>query len=286
MTRPAPGSATTVDVGPSSDAVAALMVGDGIRPDVHTLGQIAALTGRSLRSMFRQGEFYLGIFAPIMLAICFYVPLRSIFDSIPGVRYGQFLMPVICLQSVGFVATSAAMRAATDASVGITERLRSMPVNPMVPMIARMLANTLLLMVSLCWALLSGLAIGWRPQQGPLYFLGFILVALVIGMLLAVGADAIGILANNPEATSQALALPQLILGMLSTGFVPESQFPEWIRPFARNQPISQFTELMRGFDDGTVTLDQFVAPGAWALGILLLVVAGFAIVFARGYRK
>ncbi|MGZ8176778.1 ABC transporter permease [Williamsia sp. SKLECPSW1] len=277
-----PGAPTLEKTG----SAARLMVGEGVRPDVHPLGQIAALTGRSLRSMFRQGEFYLGIFAPIMLAICFYVPLRSIFDSIPGVRYGQFLMPVICLQSVGFVATSAAMRAATDASVGITERLRSMPVNPMIPMIARLCANTLLLIVSLMWALLSGLAIGWRPQQGPLYFVGFVLVALVVGILLAVGADAIGILANNPEATSQALALPQLILGMLSTGFVPESQFPEWIRPFARNQPISQFTDLMRAFDNGSVTFDQFVAPGAWALGILVLVVVGFSVVFARGYRR
>ncbi|MBE7159602.1 MAG: ABC transporter permease [Williamsia herbipolensis] len=262
------------------------MVGDGVRPDVRPMGQIAALTARSLRSMFRQGEFYLGIFAPIMLAICFYVPLRSIFDSIPGVHYGQFLMPVICLQSVGFVATSAAMRAATDASVGITERLRSMPVNPMIPMIARMLANTLLLLVSLAWALLAGLVIGWRPEHGVFYFLGFVVVALVVGILLAVGADAIGILANNPEATSQALALPQLILGMLSTGFVPESQFPEWIRPFARNQPISLFTELMRAFDNGSVPIDRFVAPGAWALGILVAVVVGFGVVFARGYRK
>lgn len=269
-----------------SDAVALLMVGDGRRPQVHPLGQIGALTARSLRSMFRQGEFYLGIFAPIMLAICFYVPLRSIFDAIPGVNYGQFLMPVICLQSVGFVATSAAMRAATDASVGITERLRSMPVNPMIPMIARMVANTALLVVSLAWALLAGLAIGWRPQHGIFYFLGFVVVALVVGILLAVGADAIGILANNPEATSQALALPQLILGMLSTGFVPESQFPEWIRGFARNQPISQFTELMRAFDNGSVSFDQFVAPGAWALGIFVVVVVGFAVVFARGYRK
>lgn len=281
MTRAESGPAA-----PSSEKVSLLMVGDGVRPDVHPIGQIGALTARSLRSMFRQGEFYLGIFAPIMLAICFYVPLRSIFDSIPGVRYGQFLMPVILLQSVGFVATSAAMRAATDASVGITERLRSMPVNPMIPMIARMLANTLLLIVSLIWALLAGLVIGWRPEHGPFYFLGFVVVALVVGILLAVGADAIGILANNPEATSQALALPQLILGMLSTGFVPESQFPEWIRPFARNQPISQFTELMRAFDNGSVTFDRFVAPGAWALGILVAVVVGFGVVFARGYRK
>ena len=287
MTGAETASATSgIELERSTDHVAALMVGDAVRPRVRPLGQIAALTVRSMRSMFRQGEFYLGVFAPIMLAICFYIPLRSIFDAIPGVRYGQFLMPVICLQSVGFVATSAAMRAATDASVGITERLRSMPVNPMIPMVARMAANTALLVVSLVWALLAGLAIGWRPEQGPFYFFGFVVVALVVGILLAVGADAIGMIANNPEATSQALALPQLILGMLSTGFVPESQFPEWIRPFARNQPISQFAELMRAFDNGSVGLDQIVAPAAWCLGIIVAVMIGFGVIFARGYRK
>lgn len=263
-----------------------LVIGGLDKPSISPFGQLVALTERSLRGMLRQGEFVLGIVAPVMLTICFYVPLRSIFDSFPGVNYAQFLMPVILLQSVGFVATSAAMRAASDGSAGITERLHSMPVSAIVPMFARLVANAVLLVISLFWAVISGLVIGWRPEHGPAYMFGFLLVAFVVGLLLALGADAIGVVSANPAATSQAMALPQLILGMLSTGFVPETSFPEWIRPFARNQPISQFTELMRGFDAGKVTWDLATAPLIWAGSVAVLAVGGGAFIIIRSARR
>ena len=255
-------------------------------PTVHPFRQWAALTDRSLRGMWRQGEFLLCMTAPVLLTVCFYLPLKTIMDFYPGMDYAQFLMPVICLQSVGFVATSAAMRAATDGSLGLTNRLRSMPVNITVPLMARLSANMVLLVISLFWALISGLVIGWRPEYGALNFCGFIAVAMVVGIILAFGADTIGAVSRNPQSTSQALALPQLILGMLSTGFVPEERFPEWIRPFAINQPISQFTELMRGFDGGNATWKMALPPLLWAGGIALVgIVAGIWVTVRSGRR-
>ncbi|ORM25000.1 ABC transporter permease [Williamsia sp. 1135] len=265
---------------------ARVVASDADRPSVHPVQQWLALTNRSLRGMGRQGEFFLSITAPVFLTICFYIPLRAIMNNYPGMDYAQFLMPVICLQSVGFVATSAAMRAANDGSLGLTNRLRSMPVNAMVPLMARLGANMVLLVISLVWAVISGLVIGWRPDSGVLNLIGFFTVAFVVGMILAFGADIIGTISRNPEATSQALALPQLILGMLSTGFIPEERFPEWIQPFARNQPISQFTDLMRGFDGGTVTWGLLIPPLCWAGGVALVAVLGGLFVTIRSSRR
>ncbi len=101
-------------------------------------------------------------------------------------------------------------------------------------------------MITLVAALAYGYAIGFRFSAGAAQAALFCALALSISVALSLGADAIGTLAKSPEATSQALALPQLILGMLSCGFVPETGFPEWIRPFVRNQPISQFSFAMR----------------------------------------
>ncbi|MBA4022236.1 MAG: ABC transporter [Gordonia sp.] len=258
----------------------------GNHPTVRPVRQWLALTTRSLIGMSRRGEFFLCVTAPVLLTICFYIPLRTIMDGYPGMNYAQFLMPVICLQSVGFVATSAAMRAATDGSLGLTNRLRSMPVSVIVPLMARLCANVVLLVISLSWALISGLVIGWRPEAGLLNFLGFLAVSMVVGIILAFGADTIGAISKNPQATSQALALPQLILGMLSTGFVPEERFPEWIRPFARNQPISQFAELMRGFDSGTATWDMALPSVCWAAGIAAVGIVGGAWVTIRSSRR
>ncbi|HEY9314183.1 ABC transporter permease [Williamsia sp.] len=257
----------------------------GRRPTIRPGRQWLALTHRSIIGMTRHGEFFLSITAPVLLTLCFYIPLRTIMDGYPGMDYAQFLMPVICLQSAGFVATSAAMRAATDSSTGLTSRLRSMPVNAMVPPLARLASNVVLLVVSLTWAIISGLVIGWRPTSGVVDFLGFIGVAMVVGLLLAFGADTIGAISKNPAATSQALALPQLILGMLSTGFIPEERFPDWIQPFARNQPISQFTELMRGFDAGEVTWDLAFPSLCWAAGIAAAGIAAVTLVTIRSSR-
>jgi ABC-2 type transport system permease protein len=79
------------------------------------------------------------------------------------------------------------------------------------------------------------------------------------------------VLSRSPEATSQALTLPQLILGMLSTGFVPEEGFPEWIRPFARNQPISQFAHAMRDLAEGTVNSAALIPALLWCLAFVVI---------------
>lgn len=58
---------------------------------------------------------------------------------------------------------------------------------------------------------------------------------------------------------------------MLSTGFVPESQFPDWIAPFARNQPVSQFANAMRAFNEDTSTASVILPAVWWCLGLFIL---------------
>lgn len=242
-------------------------------PPISPVEQWRALTHRSIVAAMRSGEFVLAIISPVFLAICFYLPLRTVMNMAPGMNYAQFLMPIICLQSVGFAGTSAAMRAAMDEYEGIATRLRTMPVPGWIPVIARLGANVVLLLVSLLWATIAGLAIGWRTSGAGLWnTIGFFGVTLVVGLLLSVGADALALLSGSPQATSQAMALPQLILGMVSIGFVPEERFPEWIRPFARNQPISQFVSAMRGFNEGHVTWAVMGPPVYWTIGLTALV--------------
>ncbi len=239
-----------------------------VRPRPTGFSQWGALARRALLTKLRSGEFVLSVLSPILLTICFYIPLRKIMDTDPSMNYATFLMPVICLQSVGFVATSAAMSAATDGARGLTNRLRTMPVHPLAAPMARLTANAALLLVSLIWAVIAGLAIGWRPEAGIGRTAAFLLSAYVVGMVLAAAADVVGSITRNPAATSQALALPQLLLGMLSTGFVPEQRFPEWIRGFARNQPLSQFVGVMRGIDAGTFTPHDAIPSVLWLTGV------------------
>nr|WP_051989845.1 ABC transporter permease [Gordonia soli] len=242
-------------------------------PIAHTkpLQQWWTLTARGIGKVFRNGEFVFAFVSPAFLAICFYLPLRSIMDAYPGMNYGQFLMPIIILQSVGFAASSAAMRASFDGAEGINTRFRVLPMPAAIPMLARLATNAVLLAVSLFCASIACLIIGWRPEGGVSGTIGLYVVSAGVGMLVALLADGIGLVAGSPEATSQTLTFPTLILGMLSTGFVPESQFPEWIQPFVRNQPISQFVNSMRVMDTGTATWEVVAPTVWWCIGLAVL---------------
>lgn len=236
--------------------------------------------------MLRNGEFVFAFIAPAFLALCFYLPLRKVMDSAPGMDYGRFLMPIILLQAMSFTATSAAMRSAFDVSRGISRRFRVLPMAGWIPLSARLSTNIVLLLVSLICAAVASVIIGWRPDGGVAGTVLLFAIPMVIGVLLALLADGLGLVAGTPEATSQLLGLPTMILGMVSTGFVPEERFPEWIRGFARNQPISQFVEAMRAADS-TGPMDwSAVAPTVyWCLG-LAAVAAYLLIVGSRKARR
>ncbi|MGO3326348.1 ABC transporter permease [Gordonia sp. (in: high G+C Gram-positive bacteria)] len=248
----------------------------GIRPldavavpaGVRTVRQWWTLTSRGLLKVLRNGEFVFAFIAPAFLAVCFYLPLRKVMDA-GGMNYGQFLMPIILLQAMSFAATSAAMRSAFDVSRGINTRFRVLPMPEWVPLLARSATNLALLLVSMVCGVVACLIIGWRADGGIWGTVTLLGITLVIGLLLALLSDGLGLVAGSPEATSQILGLPTMILGMVSTGFVPEARFPDWIQPFARNQPISQFVNVMRVADSRESLSWSVAAPTVyWCIGI------------------
>ena len=78
------------------------------------------------------------------------------------------------------------------------------------------------------------------------YTLGFCALALLIGAALSLVGDLVGAANKNPEATLPIMLVPQVVFGLLSVGLQPVERFPEWIQPFVRNQPMSQFVYALR----------------------------------------
>jgi ABC-2 type transport system permease protein len=147
-----------------------------------------------------------------------------------------------------------------------------MPIGSLVPLMSRICAGLVRSVVSLIATVGYGYLIGFRFTGGWLQALAFCGFALAVGIVLTLGADALGSLTKNPEALSQALTLPILIFGMMSTGFVPEASFPAWVRPFARNQPISQFAHTLSDMAAGHLSW-----AGTW---VSLVWLGGLAILF------
>lgn len=234
------------------------------------MSALAALTERSLMSAARDGEMIFEILSPAAYLAGFSVALHGLIDTGP-VSYTQYFLPAVVAQSMIFVGLLTADRAARDHLSGFGERMRTLPVVAVATVTSRTVATLMRAVLSLAVALIAGYAFGFRMTGGPRYAMAFVLISLLLCLAVTLGADALGSGANTVQGASHLLFVPQLLLFMLSTGVAPEKTFPEWLRPYVRNQPISQFAETLRSLATGHVLLSNLAATLAWCLGMVVV---------------
>lgn len=231
--------------------------------------QWRALTGRIVRTMVTKGELVVAVVTPLVITLGYYLPLRYVMQQ-RGVHYAQFVMPIVVLQAMSFTMMSNAQLAAFEGMTGLHDRLKTMPIGPLTPLASRISAGLVRSVTALVASVAFGYLIGFRFSAGFGQAVLFCAFSLAVGTVLAIGADALGSLVKNPESLTQALTLPTLVLGMLSCGFAPESGFPSWIRPFVRNQPISQFSFAMRDMAQDGVSAHVLWVPLVWLAGLVV----------------
>ncbi len=258
-------SSTTVE-----RADSALLFAELPAARISYFAQWRALSGRIVRTMAVKGELIVAMITPLVFTLGFYLPLRYVM-KFQGIDYAQFVMPIIVLQTMAFTMMSNAQLSAYEALTGLSTRLQTMPIGMLVPLSARIGAGLVRSLTALTAAIIFGYMIGFRFVAGLGQAVLFCVFSLAVGTVLALGADALGSLTKSPESLSQALTLPTLIFGMLSCGFVPERSFPMWIRPFVRNQPISQFSFALRDMAHDGVTWGVLWVPLTWLGGMAIV---------------
>lgn len=264
------------------------------RPETSRAGQWWVLTTRAVAPTLRTGELATQVAASVMFTVGFYVPLKQFMGTyaVTMSSYGQYLAPLIVLQAVCFAAISGGFRAATDSLEGIDRRFRSMPIARLAPLAARMSASGYRCAIALVISLVCGHVIGFRFYGGAAHTVGFVALALLIGLMLAFVSDLVGTATRNPDATTHLMMLPQLTLGLLSVGVQPVARFPEWIQGFVRDQPISQFVFALRALAGDSLPGAAGAASWAvvgpavyWAVGLIAVAVPVHALVDARRSR-
>jgi ABC-2 type transport system permease protein len=264
-----------------------------VRPTTSTVQQWWVLTVRVITPAMRNGELLTLVAASVMFPVGFYIPLKQFMAAfVQGMSsYAQYLMPLMALNAIAFAAVSAAFRSATDSVQGVNRRFNAMPIAALTPVASRMSASMYRCSIALVVSLICGHVIGFRFYGGVAHTVGFCLLALLIGAALSLIGDLIGVANNNPEATAPLMMLPQLIFGQLSVGIQPVERFPEWIQPFVRDQPISQFVYALRALAGdttpaaGEVTSAVINPALAWSLGLILIAIPLHAFVASRRQR-
>jgi ABC-2 type transport system permease protein len=259
--------------------------------NLSTHAQWWVLTVRFIAPTLRNGELAITIASSIVFTAGFYIPLHRVMaTATAGVcsSYAQYITPLIALQAITFAAVSTAFRAATDSVRGINRRFRSMPIAPFAPVAARISAAVYRCVVSLTVAVICGYVIGFRFHRPAQYIVAFCVLVIAIGALLSFGADLIGTASRNPEAMMPLLILPPMIFGLLSVGVQPVEQFPHWIQPIVRNQPISGYVDALRALAGdtapygGSVTWSVVAPTLAWLCGLAAFLIPASAFVLSR----
>ncbi len=245
------------------------------------MSALVALTERSLISAARDGGIVFEILSPAGYLAGFTVALHGLIDT-GRMSYPQYLVPVVVIQSMIFIALLTAGRVTQDHRLGLCDRLATLPITAAVPIGARMLATLIRAALALTVAMVAGYAFGFRMTGGLGCALAFVLITLLLCAAVALGADALGSNTNSIQGVSMLLTAPQLLLLMLSTGIAPEKTFPDWLRPYVRNQPVSQVAETLRGLSIGQVSVGNVAATLAWCVGMALV----FGAIALRSQRR
>jgi len=231
---------------------------------------LAALSERSVQSSLRDLDLPLSIVLPAGTFVAINLGLRNVIDT-GGMTYAQYVLPVVVVQAMVVGTLTTADRANRDHWSDVADRIRTFPIPPAVPLMARMLYCLLRGAVALAVAIATAYVFGFRMAGGLVYTMAFAVLALTLTLALSLGADATGTRVRRSEASSHLLLVPQLLLVGLSTGMAPADAFPDWLHPFVRYQPVSQVTETLRGFTTGHVVGSNLASSLAWCLGLLVV---------------
>ncbi|MFD3936089.1 ABC transporter permease [Streptomyces sp. NPDC058611] len=241
------------------------------------------LAGRSLRISRRQPDVLVtALMLPVMLMLIFVYFFGGAIDT--GTAYVTYVVPGAMLLCAGFGAASTAVSVSQDMKDGVIDRFRSLDVGGVPILAGHVTASVTRNLLSTALVLAVALAIGFRPQAGPLGFLAA--AGLLLAYITAISwlAAALGLLADSPEAAGGFTFL-MMFLPYPSSGFVPIDTMPGWLHGFADHQPLTPVIESLRALLLDRPAGDAPWVALAWCAGITTVAVALAATLFTRRTR-
>jgi len=246
------------------------------------------LTQRSLQRWVREPSVsLLGLFFPVLMMLMFGYLLGGAM-AVPGGSYFEFLMPGMFALAMLFGIEATTIAVSTDASRGITDRFRSMPMAPSAVVVGRCGADLLNSAAALAVMLACGLLVGWQAHNGAGQALAAVGLLLWLRFALLWLGIYLGLVIRNPEA---AVAVQILIwpIGFLANTFVAPGTMPGWLGTVAEWNPLSSTVAAARElFGNPGWGGDSWVAQNAILMAFLwpLLLVAIFFPLSVRRYRN
>jgi ABC-2 type transport system ATP-binding protein len=243
----------------------------GIRSAVTDAGVV---TARNLRHFIRQPQLLIfSTIQPIMFVLLFvYVFGGAVRGSLPGgVKYIDFLLPGIFVQSVAFRATQTAVGLSEDLERGVVDRFRSMPMARSAVLLGRTVADLVRNVLIIGLMIVVGYVIGFRFHTGLLDALVSVAVVSAFGFALSWIFAFVALVVGGAEAAQAAGFVVIFPLVFASSVFVPVSSMPDWLQAFAKLSPVTLTANTARSYALVGGVPSSLGGTAAWILGLLAL---------------
>ena len=228
---------------------------------------------RSLKHMLRYPSLTLMLIGqPLLFLLLFvYVFGGTMGAGLPGGggrdAYLAYVSPAILIMTVASVALSTAIYVAKDATEGIIDRFRTMPIARSSVLTGHVLGALAQTALAVAVVLVVAVLLGYRPGAGAAGWLGAVGILTLLAIALTWLCVALGLAAGSVETASNT-PMFLMILPFISSAFVPTDSMPAGLAWVAEHQPFTPIIETLRaclaGSDPGS--------DGWWAVGWCVLI--------------
>ncbi|MEV0916210.1 ABC transporter permease [Streptomyces sp. NPDC049967] len=196
--------------------------------------------------------------------------------------YLQFALPGLIVQSSVTAVLTTGTGLHQDISNGLFDRLRSLPIARIAPLIGHLIGTLVRVTVGLVMLLAVGAVQGFEVRTGFWSLLAGLLLITLFAAGLAWLSMLVGLAAKSATTVhmfSGVLAVP---LTFCSNVFVKTDTMPGWLQAWADINPISQEATALRALVSGGPVGNSVW----WTLGWSVVMTAVFAPLAIQAYRR
>jgi ABC-2 type transport system permease protein/oleandomycin transport system permease protein len=249
-------------------------------PRTAAITDAMVIAGRNLKDLVRTPQL---IVFSVVQTVMFLLLFRFVFGGsihIPGLSYVNFIVCGFMAQIAIFDGFGVAIAMAEDSKSGLIDRFRALPMARSAVVGGRAGADLLRQAALVVIVLAVGFAVGFTVEGSWLGVLGAIGLCVVWGFAMFWVFAAIGLFVRDTE-TAQAATTPFFILVFVSSSVILVDNLPGWLQPFARNQPLTQVVNAVRGLVEGDA--GAALSPGSTGHYVILSLIwcAAITLVFA-----
>jgi ABC-2 type transport system permease protein len=191
------------------------------------------------------GELVGALVFPAVMIVLFGYVFGSAIKVPGGGDYREYLLPGLFAMTTFFSIITTMLSVATDASKGVMDRFRSMPMARSAVPFGQAGGDLLIGLVGTVMMVGCGLAVGWRIHHGLVSALAAFGLLLLLRYSLSWMGVFFGLLVKNDETADQMTPLI-FPLSMLSNSYVPTAGMPVWLRTIADWNPVSAAVAALR----------------------------------------